>query len=259
MESVRTITRQFLSLNRRASSAWERRIAHASPLIYDEYINQVVAQLDKDSSAKTVLDVGAGKSTVFLPNVANRDNLWLVGVDVSMEEMELNADLDEKHVADVSQHIPLTADSVDIVVSHAVLEHLPSIDVFWKEVFRVLRPGGSSVHLFPSKYAPFSIANRLLPNWLVLRILDRLHPDFIGKHGFVAHYDECTAADMARVIEKNGLIVEEVRISYYQAPYYAFLFPLYVLNVLYEKVLVFFDARRLAASVMIVARKPDKE
>ena len=46
--------------------------------------------------------------------------------------------------------IPLEDQSVDVVFSSNVLEHIPHIDEFMVEMRRVLRPGGIAVHVMPT-------------------------------------------------------------------------------------------------------------
>jgi SAM-dependent methyltransferase len=64
-------------------------------------------------------------------------------------------------VADVS-HLPLAAMSYDIVVSNAVIEHVPDVQAFIAEVARVLCPGGCVVVVSPNLLSPYLAAKRLL-------------------------------------------------------------------------------------------------
>jgi len=47
-------------------------------------------------------------------------------------------------VAD-AEHIPYDDDTFDVVVGHAVLHHIPDLDTAFREVLRVLKPGGRFV------------------------------------------------------------------------------------------------------------------
>jgi predicted SAM-dependent methyltransferase len=44
--------------------------------------------------------------------------------------------------ADLRNGLPFPYNSVDAIYSYHVIEHLPEIDIHWKEVFRCLKPGG---------------------------------------------------------------------------------------------------------------------
>lgn len=48
-------------------------------------------------------------------------------------------------VADLAERLPLPAEAFDLVHANQVIEHVPDIDLFASEIFRVLRPGGTSI------------------------------------------------------------------------------------------------------------------
>ena len=50
----------------------------------------------------------------------------------------------EGRVADAEQ-IPYDDDTFDLVVGHAVLHHIPDVELAMREVLRVLKPGGRFV------------------------------------------------------------------------------------------------------------------
>ncbi|MFC5141542.1 class I SAM-dependent methyltransferase [Actinomycetospora rhizophila] len=74
----------------------------------------------------TVTDLSPGMVAVATRNAAN------LGLDV------------EGRVAD-AETIPVPDASVDLVVGHAVLHHIPDLDQAFREILRVLRPGGRFV------------------------------------------------------------------------------------------------------------------
>lgn len=48
--------------------------------------------------------------------------------------------------------IPFEPDAFDLVVSTSVMEHVLDKPAAFREIHRILRPGGYGVHVFPSKY-----------------------------------------------------------------------------------------------------------
>ncbi|GAA4887790.1 class I SAM-dependent methyltransferase [Actinomycetospora straminea] len=74
----------------------------------------------------TVTDLSPGMVAVARRNAAN------LGLDV------------EGRVAD-AETIPVPDASVDLVVGHAVLHHIPDLDRAFREILRVLKPGGRFV------------------------------------------------------------------------------------------------------------------
>ena len=206
--------------------------------------------------SQIVVDAGGGGKCWFAtyrdPAAAAR----IIAVDIDAEEMAANTDVDEKRVADVSKHLPFKDGEVDLVTSRSVLEHLRKTDAFMRETYRVLKPGGFAIHLFPSKYAPFSVLNRLLPQRLSSWLLHVLVPGSKGVLGYPAFYDRTYASGMRRLLAEAGFEIVDVRVDYYQANYFAFFFPLYMLNVAYEMFVRRLGQANLAATVLIVAQKP---
>jgi SAM-dependent methyltransferase len=143
------------------------------------------------------LELGAGTGYFSL-------NLLQAGVithatctDISpgmIDTLERNAEalgLDvDARVAD-AERLPFDDASFDLVFGHAVLHHLPDLDRAWREIHRVLRPGGLAVFAGePSRYGdrlaavPKRAASRLAPAW---RGLLRAQPAAEGHQDGGAH------------------------------------------------------------------------
>jgi len=76
--------------------------------------------------------------------------------------------------------LPLPRASVDLVISSWVLEHLPQPEHAFREVARVLRPGGAFIFLTPGAASPAALVNRALhplQAWLVPRLYGRAEAD----------------------------------------------------------------------------------
>jgi SAM-dependent methyltransferase len=48
------------------------------------------------------------------------------------------------------QHIPLGSESIDVIFSSNVLEHIPNVEDFQPELQRILKPDGYGIHLMPT-------------------------------------------------------------------------------------------------------------
>lgn len=104
-------------------------------------------------SAATCTDISPGMVATL------EDNAARLGLDV------------DARVAD-AEALPFDDNAFDLVLGHAVLHHLPDLDQAWREIHRVLTPGG--VALFagePSRYGdrianvPKRAASHLAPAW----------------------------------------------------------------------------------------------
>lgn len=246
--------RKFFDINRRLSDKVEVRLPHRWPSIYDLY-EEMVARRMNSGEGKVVVDVGGGKSCPFAKFRKPELNTKIIAVDVSSESLSENRDADETRVANIMRELPFEDDSVDLVVSRSVLEHLQSVEEFVKNSKSILKPGGHFIHLFPSKFAPFALINQLLPNRLGKRVLHLLFPATKGIGGFPAFYDNCHHSAIVSLLEKHGFEVREEHAYYFQSAYFGFFFPLFMLSVLYELLIRAVGAKDLAAFVLISARK----
>jgi ubiquinone/menaquinone biosynthesis C-methylase UbiE len=102
-------------------------------------------------SGVKVMEIGCGTGYAML-------NLGLAGVlqeawgcDISQGMLDVcqkNADnLGIKvHLQQAdAEHLPYEDEYFDLVIGHAVLHHLPDLDTSFKEIYRVLKPGGECV------------------------------------------------------------------------------------------------------------------
>lgn len=214
-----------------------------------------VTRLMNERPGLVVVDVGGGKTCHF----ANRRDAALgtkiVAVDISAEELESNTDVDEKRVADVTRELPFVDGEADLIVSRSVIEHLPDTDAFFSHCARALKPGGWTVHVFPSKFSPHSLLNQALPRGLSKRLLHTLFPWSRGVLGFPAYYDGCYPSEIARRLAAHGFEVTDVRVDYYQSEYYSFVLPVYVASAAYELAIRALGLRNLAAAALVVAQK----
>jgi SAM-dependent methyltransferase len=180
--------------------------AWASPLgsmLYDNaqaFSRRLIAALQHPAEwldvppGGTVLDVGSGPGTVTasLARAAGKDGLAL-GVDIS-EAMLTRAVHNEAgpHVGFIradAQRLPLRDNTVDAVVSMAVLQLVPNPTAALAEMARVLRPGGRLAIMVPT-------AGRAARLWQLL-------PN-IGAHLFGED-------EIGDILEDNGFVSVRVK------------------------------------------------
>jgi ubiquinone/menaquinone biosynthesis C-methylase UbiE len=97
-----------------------------------------------------VIDLGSGAGNdAFIARAETGDSGKVIGIDFTpamIEKARANADKlgfnnVEFRQGDI-EHMPVTADTADVIVSNCVLNLVPNKDAVLKEVFRVLKPGG---------------------------------------------------------------------------------------------------------------------
>lgn len=148
------------------------------------------------------MDVGGGRRCVY--HHALRSGIKLIATDISADELALNEHADETVVADLSEELPLPRDSADLVVSRAVLEHVPDVRAAARNMYRVTKPGGRTANLLPGRFSLFGIAARLLPFKPVLWFLHRVSRETVDQVEFDVFYDQGTPARIERAFRDAG-------------------------------------------------------
>jgi len=260
MGSVRSFLRAFVVANRRLARGIERKLGHEpgyeqNPLQH-HYVKSV-AEYGNARANQVIVDLGAGRSCHFAPLLTPALDGRIIGVDISADSMEANEALAEARVANIVDGLPLADEAVDLIVSMSTLEHLTRIEPVIREIHRVLKPGGHTIHIFPSRFSPFSLLNRYLPRPITQRLLRALIPGSEGIQGFPAYYDHCSHDEMERLLVRSGFRVVRMEWSFYQSDYYGFFLPLYLLSLMYDLIAQRLNIRQLAAAVLVVAQKPE--
>lgn len=128
----------------------------------DDYSSRCAALLaefaDAPFAGLKILDIGCGRGELVwrLRGLGAR----AFGVEVEPRYVAsgkiLNATFDDQFpvldLASPGAPFPYPDNSFDLVVSFQVLEHVSDLDSLAREVARVLRPGGTTLHVLPAKY-----------------------------------------------------------------------------------------------------------
>ncbi|HFD32219.1 MAG TPA: methyltransferase domain-containing protein, partial [Gammaproteobacteria bacterium] len=82
------------------------------------------------------------------------------GCDITFKS-EANVDTDSMHEKKLIRLInmepyslPFADNTFDLIISNQVFEHVQNYSETIKELHRILKPEGSAIHIFPSRYSP---------------------------------------------------------------------------------------------------------
>jgi SAM-dependent methyltransferase len=249
----------FFAVNRQLCWAVEKKLPAAFTRHIQTLYKYEVAELLNGQSDQVVLDVGGGKECPFLPYVQDRGAHLIVAVDYSEEELRLNPLLGRKVVADAAADgFPFRDGSADLVVSRAVVEHIRDNAAFFRNCASVLRPGGTMIHAFSGRFAPFALMNQVFPNRLTRRLIGYLHPYWReeGNYGFPAFYNRCYFSAIQDLLRCNGFENVKFTLLYHQSVYFTFFFPLFVLMLAYDLIVSLIGVRNLASGIVLRAERP---
>ena len=189
---------------------------------------RILTNIKPDSVA---LDLGAGAGIVAQMNFKGLAKK-VCGVDLDPRVVE-NSMLDEGRVSDAGE-IPYGDALFDVVFSDNVFEHLDEPLAVYKEVARVLKPGGVLLFKTPNKWHYMPTVARMTPHGFhqfVNRLRGRAEIDT-----FPTRYRTNTKGDIQRLAAAAGFTVERVERIEGRPEYLRMTWPTYLVGFLYERI-----------------------
>ncbi len=215
---------------------------------------QHCAEFINTNRDKKVLDIGAGRKLYFADLLIKPCSNTIIGCDISLDEVQLNGDLDEVVICDASKEIPLPDQSVDLVTSYMCMEHLPDTKTFLNEAVRVLKPGSPMIFYFAGGLAPHALINRLFPPHISKRIIYFFLPGSENRLGFPAYYDGVTLSRFSQLLRERGVHIDNIYVNYNFREYLSFFLPLYLVGLVIDYVRYVLQCKEYACSYIFVTR-----
>jgi len=106
-----------------------------------------------------LLEAGCGS----MSKVRLGENVEVVGIDISAQQLERNPGLHECILGDI-QSYPLQEHGFDIIICWDVLEHLDEPRKALTNFFRAAKPGGLIILAFPNLYSLKGVITKLTPH-----------------------------------------------------------------------------------------------
>lgn len=198
-----------------------------------------------------LLDAGCGADVPLLTQYGAKVAL-AIGVDLCPPTVELAPPLSVM-LGDL-ERLPLSAESVDLVMSRSVFEHLAHPLAVLREFKRVLRPGGALVFTTPNKYYYSCLVARVTPLWLKAAYFKRVFGEDAYDY-FPVHYRANTRKAFRRLAGAAQLRLVHVE-SVRHYPYYLMFSPvLFRLGVLYDWVITALGLEWLQSNWLVVMEK----
>ncbi len=159
-----------------------------------------------------VLDVGCGRGDRAYDGCRLHHDLIrlkgrverVIGIDVDPVGAD-NPFLDEFRLIPPDGAWPVGSESVDVVVSDFVLEHLEDPPAFFAEAARVLRPGGVFCARTPNRLGYVALLSRLIPNRHHARVVGRVQHHRESEDVFPTFYRANRRGPLLRMLRDQGL------------------------------------------------------
>lgn len=164
------------------------------------YADLVRTHLGRDDR---LLDLGCGRGG--LVEQLTHPLLQMMGVDPDLTSLREHR-LPLPRAQAFSHRLPFAAGTFDLIFASWLLEHLPQPDRDFREVARVLRPGGTFIFLTPNRRHPLSHFNHVLgrlgrvQGWLVRGLYGRAAAD-----AFPTFYRANSRRDLERLAAASNL------------------------------------------------------
>lgn len=179
---------------------------------------------------QVLLDAGCGRTAPVLrkfKDVAGK----LIGVDlVDPRDVEPGIDYFQADLAS----IPIESSSVDLVISRSVFEHLTNPDAVYKEISRVLKPGGRLIFLTANAWDYGTMIAKAVPNKYHSKIV-RMVEGRPEEDTFPTAYKTNSRRDVARLAANNGFVLDRLQYLGQYPSYFMFNGFLFLLATGYER------------------------
>jgi ubiquinone/menaquinone biosynthesis C-methylase UbiE len=217
---------------------------------YRVFERQVAATLR--GRGETLLDAGCGRTTPVLRKFLGKAER-LIGVEL-VEFTDVPPGI-ETYNADLA-HLPLPDASVDVIMSRSVFEHLTDPEAVYRELARVLKPGGRVVFLTANLWDYGTMVARLVPNKHHAKVVNTVEGR-AEEDTFPTAYRTNTRADVNRLAAQVGLKVESFEYLSQYPNYLMFSGVAFLLGMVYEKIVANIHALRgLRGWILVTLSKP---
>lgn len=210
--------------------------------------------LDVISPSVRLLDLGAGAGIVAAMNFKGLA-AQVCGVDRDAR-VTRNPFLDEGKVSDAGE-IPYPDSSFDVVISDNVMEHLDYPEEVFREILRVLRPGGKLLFKTPNRTHYMPLIARMTPHRFHQWVNRRR-----GRHEtdtFPTRYLCNSPGQIRRHAASAGFTLQQIELIEGRPEYLRISAPTYLIGLVYERLVNAVPAlARFRILIIATLTKPEK-
>lgn len=221
---------------------------------YDNFprlIKHIIATFD----CKHVLDVGGGAQPQLTESEIVSNGIDYTVMDISRTELDRAPSSYKKVVMDISAEIKTPEEKYDLVFSRFVAEHVTDAWRLHSNVHELLNTGGIAVHFFPTLYAIPFLVNKMLPEFLTVKLLSRERQ---ARGKFAAYYNWCVGPSNSAVRRLENLGYEVLEYAgFFGHGYYDNIRPLRLLHDCLRSILLRWPVPHLTSFACVILKKAD--
>ena len=121
-------------------------------------------------------------------------------------------------------------------------------------MYNSLNENGTMIHNYPMGYHPYSLITRLIPNYLVKKLIPLLRPGSEGITGYKTYYNLGSYYSLEKFFESNNF---KYKIKYYYGAedYFSFLFPIGILVYFFNRICSILNLKIFSSGVLVMIKK----
>lgn len=164
-----------LGLKERRQLSFKRRYKEEHPSWDDSMVLLTKLVSERLPPHASVLDVGCGHGNFVIDELAGRFEKR-VGFDLDRASTTNNTSVEDVFIGD-TESLPFPDQTFDVVLSLWTLEHVQQPEALFRDVRRVLKPGGFFAFVTPNRASLLILIRRLMNK----RVADHLLDHFYGR------------------------------------------------------------------------------
>ena len=177
----------------------------------------------------------------------------ITGIDADIPSLSKHRTITRRVAGNIGR-LPFADASFNLVTANMVVEHLDDPEGQFREIARVLKPGGIFIMHTPNRLGYSTIAARLIPEFLKKRLVYLLEQRK-GEDVFKTFYRANSQGDIQRVAEAAGLQAKQVKLIASSAKLVV-IPPLVIFELLWIRLLMTRPFRSLRTNIIAILNKP---
>jgi ubiquinone/menaquinone biosynthesis C-methylase UbiE len=173
----------------------------------------------------------------------------VVGIDYDLISLQKHSTIKDLLRGDI-EHLPFRDSSFNLITSSMVMEHVKNPRLVFKEINRILMPGGKFIFHTPNRHGYNTLAARMIPEFIKPPLVKLLHGRS-EEDTFSTHYQCNTEKQIIAHTQSTGLKVHRIRYIL-STPQFMIFPPLAFLEFLCLRILSTRLMRKLRINILVV-------